>query len=46
MPLFRRPDGELIKDVDPVRKMMPFVMRGRNESLIFQQTEWEVSRER
>ena len=46
MPLFRRPDGELIKDVDPVRQMMPFVMRGRNESLIFQQTEWEVSRAR
>src|SRR5437899_12147975 len=46
MPLFRRPDGEFIKDVDPVRQMMPFVMRGRNESLIFQQTEWEVSRAR
>src|SRR5437660_8560605 len=46
MPLFRRPDGELIKDVDPGRKMMPFVMRGRNESIIFQQTEWDVSRAR
>ena len=46
MPLFRRPDGDLIKNLDPVRKMMPFVMRGRNESIIFQQTEWEVSRAR
>ena len=31
MPLFSRPDGDLIKNLDPVRKMMPFVMRGRNE---------------
>lgn len=46
MPLFRRPDGDLIKNLDPVRQMVPFVMRGRNESLIFQQTEWEVSRAR
>jgi hypothetical protein len=46
MPLFRRPDGDLIKDLDPVRKMMPFVMRGRNESIIFQDTEWEVTRAR
>ena len=46
MPLFRRPDGDLIKNLDPVRKMMPFLMRGRNESIIFQQTEWDVSRAR
>lgn len=46
MPLFRRPDGNLIKGLDPVRKMMPFVMRGRNESIIFQDTEWEISRAR
>ena len=42
MPLFRRSDGNLIKDLDPVRKMLPFVMPGRNESIIFQDTEWEV----
>ncbi len=46
MPLFRRPDGILIKDLDPVRRMMPFVMRGRNESIIFQDSEWEVTRAR
>ncbi len=46
MPLFRRPDGDLIKNLDPVRKMMPFLMRGRNESIIFQQTEWDVGRAR
>ena len=46
MPLFRRPDGDLIKDIDPVRQLMPFLMRGRNESIIFHETEWDVSRAR
>jgi hypothetical protein len=35
MPLFRRPDGDLVKDESPVRRMIPYVMRGRNESAVY-----------
>src|SRR5215468_10831241 len=35
MPLFRRPDGDLVKDESFVRRMIPYLMRGRNESIIY-----------
>ncbi len=35
MPLFRRPDGRLAKDIAPYRRIMPFLMRGRNESAVY-----------
>ncbi len=35
MPLFNRPDGTLVKDVAPVRAMIPYLMRGRNESIVY-----------
>ena len=35
MPLFRRPDGDLITDESPVRRMIPYIMRGRNESVVY-----------
>ena len=35
MPLFRRPDGELVKGLSPVRRMIPYLMRGRNESVVY-----------
>ena len=35
MPLFRRSDGDLVKDESPVRRMIPYVMRGRNESAVY-----------
>ncbi len=35
MPLFRRPDGTLVKDLAPVRAMIPYLMRGRNESIVY-----------
>jgi len=38
MPLFRRCDGELVKSVDPIRQMMPLVMRGRNQSIVYHTT--------
>lgn len=34
MPLFGRPDGKLARDVPPVRRVMPYIMRGRNESSV------------
>ena len=46
MPLFRRPDGDLVKDLEPVRQMMPFVIRGRNEAIVYHGTEWEISKTR
>ena len=30
-----RPDGELVDRIHPYRKMLPFVMRGRNESVVY-----------
>jgi hypothetical protein len=35
MPLFRRFDGDVIKDLSPVRRMIPFLMKGRNESVVY-----------
>src|SRR5271154_3063817 len=35
MPLFRRSDGELVTQVSDVRRMMPYIMRGRNESIVY-----------
>jgi pyruvate/2-oxoglutarate dehydrogenase complex dihydrolipoamide acyltransferase (E2) component len=35
MPLFRRSDGVLVKDESLVRRMIPYLMRGRNESAIY-----------
>jgi hypothetical protein len=30
-----RPDGELVERIHPYRKMLPFMMRGRNESVVY-----------
>jgi len=34
MPLFSRKDGDLVTDVPPSRRIMPFIMRTRNESAV------------
>jgi hypothetical protein len=34
MPLFRRADGDVVKDVPAYRRMMPMLMRTRNESMV------------
>jgi hypothetical protein len=46
MPLFRRPDGDLIRDESPVRRMIPYVMRGRNESAVYHDELIDLSRVR
>jgi hypothetical protein len=39
MPLFRRPDGTLVRDVPATRRIMPYLMRRRSESTVyFEQT--------
>lgn len=35
MPLFRRPDGKVAQGVPATRRIMPYLMRGRNESLVY-----------
>src|SRR5262249_2320961 len=46
MPLFRRPDGDLITDESPVRRMIPYIMRGRNESAVYHDELVDISRVR
>jgi hypothetical protein len=46
MPLFRRSDGDLVRDESPVRRMIPYIMRGRNESAIYHDEIVDISRVR
>ncbi len=34
MPLFRRPEGARVTDASPMRQMMPFLIKGRNEAAV------------
>jgi hypothetical protein len=42
MPLFRRHDGDLVRRESAVRQIMPYLMTGRNESLVFHDTTFRV----
>ena len=44
MPLFARPDGELIRDVAPVRAIMPYLMPGRTESFVLHEMTVDLTR--
>ena len=44
MPLFSRPDGTLVTGLSPVRYIMPFLMRGRNESAVLHEARFDLSR--
>lgn len=44
MPIFSRPDGTPVRDVAPVRAIMPFIMQGRNESIVFHETAVDLTR--
>ncbi len=44
MPLFSRPDGTLVPGLSPVRYIMPYLMRGRNESIVLHETRYDLSR--
>jgi hypothetical protein len=46
MPIFRRPDGILVKKESPVRSIMPYIMRGRNESIIFHEAHYDITKTR
>jgi len=44
MPLFSRPDGNLVEGQSPVRLIMPYLMRGRNESFILHDMVLDLSK--
>lgn len=46
MPLFRRGDGELVKDLSDSRRIMPYVMRKRNESIVFHTMQLKIAETR
>ena len=46
MPLFGRPDGVLCRNVPPVRRIVPYIMRGRNESAVYHEKVYDLSRTR
>src|SRR5574342_548688 len=46
MPLFRRPDGVLCRDVPPMRRILPYLMRGRNESAVYHEKAYGLTRAR
>jgi hypothetical protein len=46
MPLFRRSDGDLVTEESPLRGIMPYVMRGRNECLILHEATYEIAKTR
>jgi hypothetical protein len=46
MPLFRRPDGVLCRDLPPVRLIVPYLMRGRNESAVYHEKVYDLTRTR
>ncbi|MGA8089880.1 MAG: hypothetical protein WCA10_21600 [Terracidiphilus sp.] len=46
MPLFHRCDGDLVPNLDPIRCMMPLVMPGRNDSIVYHTTRWDIGRTR
>jgi hypothetical protein len=46
MPLFRRSDGELVRDLSDSRRIMPYVMRQRNESIVFHTMQLKIAETR
>ena len=46
MPLFGRSDGDLVADLPPVRRMIPYLMRSRSGAVVFHDTVYEVARAR
>jgi hypothetical protein len=44
VPLFRRKDADLVRDVPDYRRMMPLIMRTRNESSVYFEQRVDVTR--
>ncbi len=46
MPLFRRHDGDLVRGEPPMRRIMPYLMPGRNESIILNDSTFRIEQTR
>jgi hypothetical protein len=46
MPLFRRHDGDLVRGETPMRRVMPYLMRRRNESIVYNDAVYQITRTR
>jgi hypothetical protein len=46
MPLFRRHDGDLIRGERPMRQIMPYLMPGRNESIVLNDSTFRIEKTR
>ena len=44
MPLRWRPDGDYVRDLSRIRRIMPFIMRKRNESTVFFEQKLDMSK--
>lgn len=44
MPLGWRPDGDLVRDVPLTRRIMPYILRRRNEAIVFFEQKVDVTR--
>lgn len=42
-PIFSRPDGRYLKNIDPFMRFFPFLMKGRNESAIYFTQEIDIT---
>jgi hypothetical protein len=42
-PIFHRPDGTRLRDIDPFMQFFPFIMRNRNESAIYFKQEVDIT---
>jgi hypothetical protein len=43
---WKRPDGTLVRDLPPTKRIMPYIMRGRNESAVLHDSLHEIGRTR
>jgi hypothetical protein len=46
MPLFGRSDGDLVRDLPLVRRIMPYLMPGRNEAIVYHEATYLIARAR
>lgn len=44
MPWIWRSDGDYVRDLPPIRRIIPFIMRGKNEAIAYFQYKLDVSR--
>ena len=46
MPLFKRHDGDLVRGETPMRRIMPYLMPSRNESVVYNDSVYQIEQTR